>query len=84
MCRFLLFIGVQIQTVDIADDNNDLAKLAENVELRQELNGSRGHQDEDEDENQNVSQEGDDTSGDEPEHPGEVSMGQKLWNFFTT
>lgn len=82
---FFLFVGMQFKTVDIVGGNNDSARLAENMELRQEIPGNPGDTPGYEDENGSMSHEEDDNSDeDESEHPGEASIGKKLWNFFTT
>ena len=86
---FLLFVGIQFKTVGIVDGNNNSARLVENMESRQDPNGNPGdtpvYEDEVADKNGSISHEEDDNSdGDESERPGEVSMGRKLWNFFTT
>ncbi|RVW45573.1 Protein crowded nuclei 1 [Vitis vinifera] len=76
---------LKFKTVDIVGGNNDSARLAENMELRQEIPGNPGDTPGYEDENGSMSHEEDDNSDeDESEHPGDASIGKKLWNFFTT
>lgn len=68
------------------DGNNDSARLVENMELRQDPNGPGDIAGSDEDENGSLEheEEDDNLDGEESDHPGEVSMGKKIWTFFTT
>ncbi|KAK9277409.1 hypothetical protein L1049_006952 [Liquidambar formosana] len=63
-------------------ENADAAKFDENIELNGEENGTPECDDEDED--GRTIHEDEDEYDEESEHPGEVSIGKKLWTFFTT
>lgn len=64
-------------------------RLAENIALSEEVNGTPegageyGGMDELQSESRGEDGEDEDDE-DETEHPGEVSIGKKLWTFFTT
>ncbi|CAN1314368.1 Protein CROWDED NUCLEI 2 [Linum perenne] len=67
------------------DEQVDVAKSVQIVELSEEVNGTTEHmkeedgstiQEEDEDE--------DDNDNEESERPGEATIGKKIWTFFTT
>ncbi|KAF7827872.1 protein CROWDED NUCLEI 3-like isoform X1 [Senna tora] len=69
---------------DIVEDNGDEAKPVQNAELSEEVNDTQeygyGYEDYDDDDDDD-----DDDGGDEEEeHPGEVSIGKKIFKFFTT
>lgn len=70
---------------DIVDDNGAATNSVNHVEE----NGTPEYQDQDESTIHEVENEGDDDYGDEEEeeeeeHPGEVSIGKKIFRFFTT
>uniref|UniRef100_A0A2P2MH28 Putative nuclear matrix constituent protein 1-like protein n=1 Tax=Rhizophora mucronata TaxID=61149 RepID=A0A2P2MH28_RHIMU len=69
-------------------DADTTRKLVENAALSEEVNGSTGYgiAEENTSESQRHNDNEDEGTDDEDEskHPGEVSMGKKLWTFFTT
>ncbi|XP_030510809.1 nuclear matrix constituent protein 1 isoform X1 [Cannabis sativa] len=68
---------VRFKTTADADIDAEQARLGESTEIGNEVNETLKHGGEDES--------NDDYDEDEEElHPGEVSMGKKLWSFFTT
>lgn len=84
--------------VDV-DDKSEAAKLVQTIGLSEEENGTLGHdtfldsnRGDPDDDNDNDDDGGDDGDGDyidddgddEHEHPGEVSIGKKLWKFLST
>ncbi|KAK2971512.1 hypothetical protein RJ640_017881 [Escallonia rubra] len=83
---------VQFKTpVDIVDDSSDAAKLVERIEMSEEVNGTpeRGGEDEirsivDGDDTSDGIDDDVDQGDDESDHPGQASIGKKLWTFFTT
>lgn len=68
-------------TEDIVDDNADGQKSIENTELSEEVNETAEFVEEDENGSTALEDEDDD---DDSDHPGEVSIGKKLWKFFTS
>lgn len=73
---------LQLKTAaDMVDKNVDPANLAEDTELSEEVNGTPEYVDEDEN-GSTIYEDEDDY--DESEHPGQASIGKKLWTFFTT
>ncbi|GAV77469.1 hypothetical protein CFOL_v3_20940 [Cephalotus follicularis] len=68
------------ETTDTVGNNADAANPAENIVLSEEVNGTPEHGEDAENRSRSISQEGED----ELEHPGEVSIGKKIWTFFTT
>lgn len=69
-------------TTDIVDENADAPKSIENTVLSEEVNGTSEYVDEDENGSRVLEDEEDDD--DDDDHPGEASIGKKLWNFFTS
>lgn len=87
---------MQLETaadVDV-DDKSEAAKLVQTIGLSEEGNGTLGHdtfldsnRDDDDDDDDDGGDDGDyidDDGDDEHEHPGEVSIGKKLWKFLST
>ncbi|XP_040995639.1 nuclear matrix constituent protein 1-like isoform X1 [Juglans microcarpa x Juglans regia] len=70
---------VRFKTPEIINDDADVAKLAD---LSEEINGTPEFGNEDE--SGSTIHEAEDDYGDESERPGEVSIGKKIWTFFTT
>ncbi|KAI4357880.1 hypothetical protein L6164_001799 [Bauhinia variegata] len=75
---------------DMVDDNGDAAKSAEQIELSEEVNGTE-EQDvsiinevENDYEEEGPEEEEEDEDDDEEEHPGEVSIGKKIFKFLIT
>ncbi|OMP04355.1 hypothetical protein COLO4_09721 [Corchorus olitorius] len=64
------------------DDDANVAKSVGNVELSEEVNGSSENGDEDQ--SGSTMNEDEEDYGDETEQPGEVSIGKKIWTFFTS
>lgn len=83
-CLFLQFEEPR----DIVDDNGDGAKPVESVQLSEEVNGSHEYGEEDESTVHEVENEYDDEEDedvdDEEEDPSAVSIGKKIFKFFTT
>lgn len=89
---------VRFTTKVDADESINVQKLAENAGLSEEVNGTAENEDFHEstlkeidvgnvDDNENYDSGNDYDDGgdyDELEHPGEASIGKKLWTFFTT
>ena len=70
---------------DTVNGNADATKLVEEAELSTELNGtesSRGHSTGGESGDSSGDESGDDY--DDEDHPGQVSIGKKIWTFFST
>lgn len=65
----------------IARDNADM-KTVENTEFSEETNDATDYVQEDK--SGSRGQEEEDEFDDEFEHPGEVSIGKRIWTFFTT
>lgn len=76
---------IQFKTTEI-DDHTDLAKSVQLTELSEEVNGTTEYGDEDENGSPTHEEEEDeeDFDEDDSEHPGEVSIGKKIWTFFTS
>lgn len=70
-------------TTDTVDENADAPKSIENTVLSEEVNGTSEYVDEDESGSRVLEDEEDDDD-DDSYHPGEASIGKKLWNFFTS
>ncbi|XWS69829.1 hypothetical protein CRYUN_Cryun04dG0211900 [Craigia yunnanensis] len=68
-------------SVDV-DDNSNAAKSVGSVDLSEEVNGTAENGDEDQ--SGSTIHEDEDEDEDEIEHPGEVSIGKKIWTFFTS
>ncbi|XWS64369.1 hypothetical protein CRYUN_Cryun06bG0180200 [Craigia yunnanensis] len=68
-------------SVDV-DDNNNAAKSVGSVDLREEVSGTAENGDEDQ--SGSTIHEDEDDYDDEIEHPGEVSVGKRIWTFFTS
>ncbi|KAI8527599.1 hypothetical protein RHMOL_Rhmol12G0087700 [Rhododendron molle] len=90
--------AVRLETaadVDV-DDKSEAAKLVQTIGLSDEGNGTLGHDtfldsnrgdhddDNDDDDDGGDGDYIDDDGDDEHEHPGEVSIGKKLWKFLST
>lgn len=72
------------ESADVAEP----AKSVENAELSEEVNGTPSNYDDEEQRTSVMEVDDEDEDEDEDEddkpHPGEVSIGKKLWTFFTT
>lgn len=77
MCTLLQFI-----TSEDIGDSTDAAESVENTKLCMEINGTSECGDEDE--NNSSVHESVEDDYDYEEQPGEVSIGKKIWTFFTT
>ncbi|KAJ4835172.1 hypothetical protein Tsubulata_033842 [Turnera subulata] len=68
-----------------ADDPAVLTKHLENAELSEEVSGIQEYRNEEDEEVSTIYEEDEDEHDeDELEQPGEVSIGKKIWTFFTT
>lgn len=88
---------MQLETAADVDDKSEAGKLVQTIGLSEEGNGTLGHDtfldsnrgdhDDDNDDDDDGGYDGDyidDDGDDEHEHPGEVSIGKKLWKFLST
>ncbi|XP_058195299.1 nuclear matrix constituent protein 1-like [Rhododendron vialii] len=91
--------AVRLETAADVDDKSEAAKLVQTIGLSEEGNGTSGHDtfldsnrgdhdndnnDDDDDDDGGDGDYIDDDGDDEHEHPGEVSIGKKLWKFLST
>ncbi|KAF6160031.1 hypothetical protein GIB67_033115 [Kingdonia uniflora] len=91
--RIICVISKQFEAVAINDSlNGEATNLADNMELSEEVNGTTegvGEYGNDEDEyesevGEHGAEDDVDDEDDKEEHPGEASVGKRLWTFFTT
>lgn len=88
----MYFCGQCSNIMDTLDGDGSARKMDENAALSEEINGTQegageyGIADENRSETPRDDNEDEDDDGDEEEsmHPGEVSIGKKLWTFLTT
>ena len=74
---------IQFKTPEATDDNTE--KSIEKTALSGETKApSENGGDDEKGSSINDSEDGSDDDGDELDHPGEVSIGKKLWTFLTT
>lgn len=77
------------KNVEIQDGYGDMTRnIANNMALSEEVNGTADDVEEHDTEYRSESH-GEDAGGvddedEDSQHPGEASIGKKLWNFFTT
>ncbi|TXG56777.1 hypothetical protein EZV62_018090 [Acer yangbiense] len=71
-------------TTDIVDDNAEAPKSDEKLELSEEVNATQECGDDDDNGSPILEDDEEEEEDDDFEHPGEASIGKKLWNFFTS
>lgn len=87
----MIFFSWQcVNVLDAQDGDGSTRKLDENAVLSEEVNGTTegageyGIADDNRSETPRDEDDDEDEDDEESEHPGEVSIGKKLWTFLTT
>lgn len=86
----MTLVSIQFKTsVDVDDNDNEnqnqnAAKSVRSVDLSEEVNGTAENVDEDQSGSIIHEDEDDDDYDDEIDHPGEVSIGKKIWTFLSS